>query len=339
MNKRAQVVIIILWILAILAIIAVGVGHRVSMAVRLTAYQRDGAKALALAQAGVNKAIIELERDASGSVDSLRDTWSTGIDSENKKSFETIEVKSGSGETFTVKYLYDKENNTYFCMADEERKININIANQKLLEELLKECGVTSPETITKNILSWRGEPIQNPPDDDYDALGYKNKGTKFANTEELALVAGIKGIGDTEPENLEKLMRLVTALDDKSKVNINTAGAEVLKILFTTAGAADTLDFGKIDVDSLIEKIIKYRNNTDIEKTNLFNISVDLDLTEDEKNFVNNVQSKLDELFQVKSNYFRIISTGKVAPSGIERAIECVYDRGNKKVVFWHEN
>ena len=48
-----------LWILAILTILAVGIGHRVSMGLRLARYQKDKLKGLYLAKAGLKVLIVE----------------------------------------------------------------------------------------------------------------------------------------------------------------------------------------------------------------------------------------------------------------------------------------
>ncbi len=332
-NKKAQVIIIILWILAILAVIAVGVGHRVSMAIRLTVYQRDGAKALCLAQAGINRAIVELGKEGAAT-DGLNDIWSTGIDAENKKLFDNIEVKEGSGETFTIKYLYDKENNTYLCMADEERKININAADDVLLQALLGECAVTDAAAITKNILFWRGAIPNNEEAKSYYAnLGYENKGKNFANTEELILVMGIK---DFEAEKLEKLMGLITVFGS-GKVNINTCSEEVLRILIKASIVkAYPSSLSPIDAEELVKRVLEHRS------ANIFttdDLSGVVDNSGLNQNAFNSILGQLKSYIGFQSQNFRIISTGKISASGIERTIECVYDRGNKKIVFWHEN
>jgi len=60
MRKNGQVLIISLWILVILAMLSVSIGHRVSMALRLSRYQKERLMAGYLAKAGINIAIGEI---------------------------------------------------------------------------------------------------------------------------------------------------------------------------------------------------------------------------------------------------------------------------------------
>jgi type II secretory pathway component PulK len=308
MNKKAQVIIIILWTLVILTILAVTIGHRVSIAMRLSRYQRDSLGASCSAGAGINSAIVVLDNDDRGN-DGLRDIWSTGIEPlTNKPLLENIEVKEGSQETFTVSYLYDKDNDTCLCMSDEERKININTADKDLLEALLAECGVANPQELTKDIRLWRGHNI--PESSDYTGSGYNNKNVEFSNIEELLLVKGVK---ETAPQNLEKLMGLITVFSS-GLVNINTAPEEVLTVLIKAIIVKSHTD--SISADILVRKIMNYRETADFTDTS--------------------IGKNMDS---VNSHHFRIISRGKIFGSNIERIIECVYDRRNQKIVFWHEN
>ena len=60
MNKKASILMINLWILALLVIFAIGLGHRASINLRLLRYQRDALKASLFANAGINKAVMLL---------------------------------------------------------------------------------------------------------------------------------------------------------------------------------------------------------------------------------------------------------------------------------------
>lgn len=169
----------------------------------------------------------------------------------------------------------------------------------------------------------------------EYTGLGYNNKGVNFANTEEFILV---KGVTDIEPQNLEKLTGLITAFSS-GRVNINTAPEEVLGILINACvlklqNGGRTLTASP---ENLRQKIIDHR------KTNNFSIigslDADLGLVQNVDTDFIEIVNKLKGLAAVESQNFRIISTGKITGSNIERTIECVYDRQNRKTVSWHEN
>ena len=64
MNKRASVLMIVLWILAALVLFALGLGHRASIHLKISSFQKDRIKAGFLARAGIQKAIFLLEQDA-----------------------------------------------------------------------------------------------------------------------------------------------------------------------------------------------------------------------------------------------------------------------------------
>ncbi len=65
-QNKAQVIIITLWIMIILSLLAISVANRVSLGLRLSRYARDGIKVDALAMAGINRAVIEIEGDNAG---------------------------------------------------------------------------------------------------------------------------------------------------------------------------------------------------------------------------------------------------------------------------------
>lgn len=191
-RENAQVAIISLWVAVILALMAVSLGHRLSMGLRLSGYQKDKLKSLYQAKSGLNLAVSGLESDDL-SYDALTDTWAQ--DDEDG----LVEV------------------------VDEERKININTASKELLTALLEEYNFTDIEAKANNILIWRGAM----PDEAkiYEGLGYPCKGAAFTNREELLLVK------DFGLEDYRLLKDMITVYSG-DKVNINTASEDVLVVL-----------------------------------------------------------------------------------------------------------
>lgn len=291
MNKQAQVIIIILWILVILTILTVSTGHRVSISLRLSRYQRDSLAALALAASGINDTIVRLNNHAC-------------------------------------------DNDNCPLAQDEQAKININTADKQLLTALLEECQAPNPQELVKNILFWRGESVSDP-QPDYRELGYLNKNAEFSNSRELVLV---KGINEIEAEELKKLLGLVTVFGS-DKVNINTASEEALKVLIKACVLKLQEDGTEISAspDELRQKILDYRKINNFSTT--ADLVKDLGLSEERDSEFIQVVNELQNLIESESENFRITSSAKASGGDIERSIECVYNRDEQKIVFWHEN
>ena len=67
--------IITLWVLLILSTMAAGFAYRMRLGIKMAGYQRDSFKALALAQAGVERAIAELKKLSEEGYTSLEQSW------------------------------------------------------------------------------------------------------------------------------------------------------------------------------------------------------------------------------------------------------------------------
>lgn len=289
MKRKGQVLIISLWILAILAVLIVGIGHRVSLALRLSRYQKERIKSLYIAKAALNIAISVIEKDED---EFTKDTAVTG----------------------------------------EEGKVNINTAAEELLVELLDKAGSVNSWELANNIRAWRGDIGLTIPD--YQFLGYVNKGKKFSNIEELMIVKGINA------DIYNSLKGLITAYPQEGdfKININSAPRVVLEILMNTY--VKKLRERNIPVDDpagLLEAIIDFRENggkfSDINIESSFG-----KLSNEQKNILNDPVDGLKNKICIKSDHFRIICEGNIAASKIKRMIDCVYNRQNHKIIYWHE-
>ena len=323
MNKRAQTLIFSLWILAILTFLAVGIGHRVSMALRLSRYQRDKLKASCLAQAGMNIAIAELRKDNTNNYDSLDESWA-----ENEGLFKKVVITENQDEFATVGYtiMEDGEQKIIFGVVDEERKLNINTASKELLLAFLEEYKIDSPGDIVENIRIWRGDI----PDDKriYEPLGYPAKAAKFTNCQELKLV---KGINPRDYQKLEGIITVYTdaSVDGESLININTASPEVLTIF--VRAIAKKLAIPEAFADSLANKINEFRlSQGPLEEKDELAIVL---TGSEEVNIFNHLINNL----VFKSDFFLIAAYGNVGK--IKSGLEVVYNRTEDKLVYWHGN
>lgn len=316
MNKKAQVVLISLWILVIITVLAVGTGHRVSMGLRLARYQRDRLRAFYLAKAGISRAIAELEKDTND-YDALSEAWA-----DNAKVFKSISFDVNKNEFSAVSYVITGEDgkpNAVYGARDEESKVNINTAPTEILTALLEYCGVEDSSVTANNLRIWRGDS----PDTDkiYEGLGYPCKAAKFSSIAELVLVKGIT------PEDFRKLEGLITVYGD-GLININTASEEVFSV--AALGIARKLGVADNFAESLVSKIAESKEQKGYFKTKE---DLDIELTgEEEINIFNGLLGSLG----FSSNNFLIEAAGNT--SKIKSRIKAVYNRKDKKIIYWHE-
>lgn len=317
MNKKAQVSVISFWILIILAVLAVSLGHRVSFGLKLSRYQKDRLKAAYLAKAGINRAIIELIDDKTPDYDGLNDSWA-----DNEQVFKRIVFKKNKDEFASVSYFIKqgKEREAKYGLIDEERKININTASREALVALLEKFNLDGAADKADNILIWRGDI----PDERevYEHLGYPCKAYKFSSPEELVLVKGFT------PEDCQRLRKLITIYTE-GKLNINTASSEALAIV--SRGIAKEHSLEESSADNVAQKIVELRNKK-VYFQNKEDIAVELTGAE-ETNIFNSLMGEV----VFTSNNFLIEVCGNVGK--IKSKAKAVYNRKDKKILYWHES
>jgi type II secretory pathway component PulK len=128
-GDKGAVLIITLWILAVLAILSIGIGGRMALELKLTALSRNNAQAFYASKAGVKKAIDVIRKQGGGE-------------------------KSGS---FSLS-CSEPENSVFYVIGDERSRLNINSASSELIGRLiayLDRTGDTSDDTVS-NIKNWR---------------------------------------------------------------------------------------------------------------------------------------------------------------------------------------
>jgi len=317
MDRKAQALVVTLWVVLSLTVLAVSIGHRVSIGLRLSSYQRDKLKAFYLAKAAVNRVIAEINNDSSPEYDSLGDKWA-----DNEEIFKKISFTNGN-EYASVGYnivdAYD-EIKIIYGVVDEERKININTASPELLDVLFEESEIDwAARDLINNILIWRGDL----PDAGkiYENLGYVCKSGRFKNIEELILVKGMTW------EDIEKLRKNITVYTEGS-ININTVSPELLKIV--ARASAKRLSVGYSFAESVADKIFTLRNEKKyFENKEAIAISTTGD---EELNIFNDLLANV----VLKSDNFFIAANGNSGK--IKREIISVYNRKDKRMEYWHE-
>lgn len=350
-NKKASVLMISLWILSILVILAISLGHRAVISLKLARNQRDGLKAYLYAKSGIYKAVSVLKEDEkSGSPTKDydgREECGVNLDNKEPQAFFVQEFENGAG-SFKVGYQ-DSSDKFVYGMRDEDSKININI--NTIVSGIEKDgiIGLFTEKGMDKNkaielvdtIIAWIGQ----------NTTISKAKKENFNSLEELLLVFEYyyREVENDLPEDarkkaqatyakIEDYLRVVGDKAGDNKININTALAETIAIFASicakkAAPAQTDLDAYLAAANSLTAKLTDYlviqpfKNSSELEV--FFN---NLTGTE-EKNIAVNLKSA----FKVKSNFFRLESTG--TSGRIEKKITAIYDRSTPSFVYWKEN
>jgi type II secretory pathway component PulK len=284
-----------------------------------------------IGRAGVEKAILELSKDATPLKDSFLEEWA-------KQESIFKEVKIGLGK-FSVcyNYLTQGEEKIIYGIVDEARKININKADLKTIKRLLKvvlKIDDIEAQSLAASIVDFIDEdsnlsvPLGSAEDSYYHNLKepYECKDDKLEVIEELLLVKGI------DKATFEKLKNFVTIYE--KGVNINTAPYEVLYALGIE--------------EKLIDKIINYRKGEDgvlgTLDDNVFNTSASVvsQLSQYSSLSVSEVANLSNLVAEGKlttfSNYFTIEVKAELNYSHIYANISCLVDREGK-ILYWRQD
>ena len=332
LGKRGSIVVVVLWMLSILTIFTISIGHHVRQKITLADRIDVRSWLYGIAESGIHQAMMKLvEDEGSSGLDGLNDPWAL-----DEKAFR--DVKAGNG-TFTVSYdVLDTDTGqkkTRYGVQDEESKLNLNMADPKIISRLLQiVAGIDDKKAdeIAYSIADWRdtdsslSHPDYGAEDDYYEDLKvpYTTKNAPFEVLNELLLVRGMTS------EIFEKIKDKVTIYGG-SGVNINTASNEVLMAL--------GLD------KTLIDKILDYRKGTDREEatkddrvfsgaTKIVTQLSDVEsISGGDQAAISNLVAQ--GLLTVASNNFMIRSKGQLKEKGVEIDIVAVVDRKGK-VLFW---
>ena len=310
---NGAVLVIVLWVLAVLTSIAMGLSYRTGLEARRIGAFHGKVQALALCQAAIERMMFELQKDEQG-YDSLKDLWSN-----NRQLFDHYRLQSG---TYTISYhrtngANPTKHDTFFGASDEESMINVNTASKETWERLLKGEGL-SPD-LYEPIMDWidadTNARLHGAEAADYASLDrpYVPRNGKIPMLDELLLIKGIK------PDIFEKISPLVTVYGD-GKVNINTASSQVLEAIGLPP--------------DLVEKILRYRRGLDdVEGTDddgvfrdVAHIPESLEKFESITNADRFVINNATGMLTVTSRFFRIHAQGEslaLAPSRVTAVVE----------------
>ncbi len=325
--RKGMVLIFTLIMLAVLSALTINLSTKMNQEISLLQNSIDSLKASALAKGGINYGIAVLKNDEDLKIDGLGEDWAK----QGELTFDDGIVKINIG--------------------DESGKINLNYLNARnerktlRIEQMFELCDNIGLEySIVPAIIDWIDA------DDEVTVLSSvtvgENKGAESDYYAELPLpypcknapldtveeVMMIKGITKENYNGDTGLVNFITVFTN-GKININTAGKEVLKstiqACISSSGDKGTETVEIID-DAIITDIMEYRIGSPF-----------YELSELKEFFPEDVVGKISGagLFDVKSNIFTITAQTKVGK--IEKKVIAIVERNQSdvKVKFWKEN
>lgn len=206
-HQRGIALVIVLWSLVLLAVIAAGFAADSRTETKLTHNLVENAKAEALAEAGLHRAILELLKPVAERRLTVQDA--------------PVRFSFGGGEIF-------------LSVEDEGGKIDLNRAPDKQLQGLFAAVGIEGQDAarLVNAIADFRdGDALRRADgaeDDDYRAagLGHGAKDRPFEDIEELKQVLGMT------PELYDRIAPALTVHSRSRRVNRNTASPLVLRAI-----------------------------------------------------------------------------------------------------------
>jgi len=327
--KKGSILIGVLWSLFFMASLALAINSLITPQLILAARLRDRVMLHHITEAGMKRVIIEIRADETEEYDVFSDPWSV-----NEDAFKEIQL--ADGRYFSVKSaLAGDEDESYYGLIDEERKININAATVEVLNKLFEIVGETSSqeaEDIADSIIDWRDEddePSDNGAESSYYqslSPGYTCKNAPFDVLVELLLVK------EMTQEIFDKVEGYLTVYGD-GKVNLNTADVLVLQSLGMR--------------ESLAEKVITFREGDDgkigTEDDNAFEnmqnagslLSSKTGLSVEEIDEFNAIAG--GDLAGVQSNNFSGVSVGALQEQEMSAQIVFIINR-DEQIRYWRQ-
>jgi len=271
-NNFGIILLPVLWILAILSLLALSLGRSAGMEISLAEYRIAKVKAYAAARAGIAYALNLLENSPS-SVDTL---FSCGIKISDGKSLEEYfkNINVGEGAHFDISFTAKDDEGQRpvkrYGLSAETGRINLNAINGtnfRVLSVFMQNVGVEriTADNIAAAVADWHDEDdtavdsdgVQGAENEYYGSLPvvYKTKNRPFDATEELLLVK------DMTTEIYKKIKDDVTIFPRVPsaglQININTASLSVVNAVLTQAGES-------VNVQELMPAVSQSRRGHD---------------------------------------------------------------------------
>ena len=317
---------VVVWAIALLGFLAASLGSRGVWALELTSRMRQQLEASYVAVAAAEQAMDALDADATPHWDGFLDGWAGPAERFSDQPF-------GQGR-FSIAYPDPgAQESRRFGLIDEERFLNLNTAPIPVLQRLFRQTGglkEDEAEAVAESIEDWRDEDHETQPygAESFYYLGladsYECKDGPFENVEELRLVKGVTA------KVFERVAPHVTVYGS-GKVNLNTAGSEVLGALGLSPQGVNGFRFYRDGPDG------QPGTADDLVLDSIGSLASTLGsvLSNDDLNALLRLDQK--KLVTVKSEEFRAIIDARTEDSDHEAHVRCVLTR-HGDVRAWEE-
>ena len=333
-DSAGSILVITLWSISFLATLAVILSFYARQKTTLVRRLDERDKLYLVAEAGVNKAIMQIvrrsEKDESCFAlnDPLRD---------NAAKFKDIDIGDAKANVSYVIYGGDGIPQIKWGVVDEESKVNINKFDLAVLRRLFQiVLGIydTEAEELAAAVIDWRDAdsepciPSGSAEDFYYKSLpySYEAKDAEFQSPEEILMVK------DMTEERFSKLKDYITIYGG-DKVNINTASRPVLL----------ALGLG----EDIVDKIISFRSGEDrLEGTkddNIFRGAIGVASQLSQAYSLNDSEVSLlgqvaERYLSCNSEYFMIRSSANLNNKKDTIEVTSAVDR-NGRVLCWRQD
>lgn len=327
-GNQGSVLILALWVIFMLAMLAVAVGAHIEGRLALARRIEQRTIGYCAARVGVERSLTRLLQDTNA-WDGLGEPWS-----DCRADFSN--VVSGVG-AFSLVYAVERSDggSNLFCgVWDEQSRIDVNRGRIEMIVALLEVAGGLSAEgaaRVGEAINLARTRLAEKSP-----AIGAKS-GWVDSHMEPgpLRSIYELRWVKGLTPEVFDGIREYVT-VSGGNRVNLNTAGSVVLQSLGMRGGGD-----GKRVAQSLARKILQFRERGGIFKSYLGAglaeaIGEEVKLTDDERRLLYGMTPYVT----VASEHFRGHAEGWLVggSSGQRRCVDFVWDRKERKFEFWHE-
>ena len=365
--ERGIALMLVLWVLTLLSIMVFEFCYTMRIEATITRNFKEGERSYFLAQAGINRAIIEIVKTKSA-VKKFKGSKESMVKDEEKY---VDEEEEGSEEWKPREEPYTFPFQGGECevkIGDEGSKINLNWiakkakSDRKLLTDIFEiSCGLEGEErdVIVDSIIDWvdkdHNHLINGAEDEYYESLEdpYECRDGHFVVTEELLLVRGVteeiyygRNLSSRERDELmeEEDASPIKELEHGLEKDEERSIGKGLSELFTVFSNRNSLKININDApysllmsvsgmtDDVARRIIELRREEEFE-----NIS-DARLME-----LPNYNQIKPQITVDPTDYYRIEARGRVGDSSVARTISAVVKITPKKkdkyeVVYWQE-
>jgi general secretion pathway protein K len=222
-NDKGIVLVMVMWVLTVLMVVILSFSTMAKTETTATLSYRDGVQIKFMAEAGIERGIMELlYRKSRGAT--------TGAESLPEE--EQVLKVDGTYYSFPAKGGLLK-----IRLISEAGKVDINAAPEMMLKNLIANLGVKDKELdiIVDSIMDWKDADnfhrLNGAEDDYYQSLPnpYKAKNANFDTLGELLLVRGVTPDLLYGSGGKKGLIDFITVYSGSATVNINAAPREVI--------------------------------------------------------------------------------------------------------------